>query len=242
MKPCSHISSLCCGIFISIMMAPFSSAQQDEPRMVKFVLVGDSTVADYKPDDILRGWGQEIVQYFKPSVKVINLAICGKSTKTFFYGGNWEKALLEKADFIFIQFGHNDSHSKEKPEATDANSDYMENLRRYVREAREAGSKPILVTPMHRLMFDPHTGKLTQELAPYVDAMKRVGLETDVPVIDLYTETGKVFETYGTKSAVGICVSDTDRTHFTEKGARIIAGIVTKEAAKVDPVFAALIK
>jgi lysophospholipase L1-like esterase len=199
------------------------------------VTVGDSTMADYRQEDIKRGWGQVFGDYLDPSSKVINLALSGRSTKTFFDSGNWQKALAAKPDFVFIQFGHNDSHPKDKPESTDADTDYIEYLRRYVKEAREAGGKPILVTPMHRLTFDKNTGKMTQELKPYADAMKRVAEEMKAPVIDLYTLSGDVFGPMGESGVAGMTQSNTDRTHFTEKGARIIAKLVAEASKQIDP-------
>jgi lysophospholipase L1-like esterase len=213
----------------------YSSAREPDRKPMKIVLVGDSTVADYKPESVMRGWGQELKRFVKPPVKIANLAICGKSTKTYFEGGNWAKALEQKADYIFIQFGHNDSHAKEKPESTDADTTYMENLRRYVSETRAAGSIPVLVTPMHRLRFLPENGKLTTELQSYADAMKRVAIETNTPVIDLYVESGRIFEPMGDAGVAGLTVSDRDRTHFTEKGAEILAEVVAREAVKIEP-------
>jgi len=205
-------------------------------------VVGDSTVTDYPLEDVKRGWGQILRGYFKPSTKFVNLARGGRSTKTFLEEGLWKKALDTKADFIFIQFGHNDSHSKDQPEATDANTDYMEYLRGYVKEAREIKAMPILVTPPHRLTFEGSTGKLTQELKPYVDAMKRVAAEMNVPVIDLYQMSGEAFEPLGDSGVSGLTASAQDRTHFTEKGATILAELVAKKAVQIDPRLQSAIK
>ena len=202
------------------------------------VIIGDSTVETYPSEDIKRGWGQVVGEYLDPSIRVINLAKSGRSTKTFLDTGNWQKGLNAKPDYIFIQFGHNDSHAKETPEATDANSDYMEYLRRYVNEARSVHATPILVTPMHRLRFDAGSGRMTQELKPYADAMKRVAKETNTPVIDLHTLSGEVFEPLGDGGMAGMTQSNEDRTHFTEKGARIIAKLVAAAAGKIDSRFA----
>ncbi|XHR29754.1 MAG: rhamnogalacturonan acetylesterase [Chthoniobacteraceae bacterium] len=223
------------GSVVAIALVLFMPlARANNGNMLTVVTVGDSTVADYPLADPLRGWGQILNEYFKPSTKIVNVAICGRSTKTFFETGNWEKALNTKPNFIFIQFGHNDSHAKSQPESTDANTDYMVNLRRYVGEARKAQATPILVTPPHRLIFDGNTGKLTQELKPYAEAMKRVAEEMEVSVIDLYELSGETFEPMGEGGVAGMTATPQDRTHFTEKGARILAGLVAREAAKID--------
>src|SRR5262249_35809366 len=100
---------------------------------VRIVIIGDSTVCDYPKTQPTRGWGQFIEERFKEgTVKVMNLAASGRSTKTFIQEGRWEKALLEKPDYVLIQFGHNDSHAPDHAEATDAGTDYKDYLRRYV--------------------------------------------------------------------------------------------------------------
>ncbi len=219
------------GIAIAAALIASASAG-DAPLTI--VTVGDSTVADYPKEDIKRGWGQMLGEYLAPSVTIINLAECGRSTKTYFETRYWLKATKLKPDYILIQFGHNDSHPKDQPESTDAATDYQDNLRRYVAEARQAGAKPILVTPMHRLVFTSG-GKLSEELKPYADAMKHVAHETNVPVIDLYEQSTQAFEPLGFNGVNGMTASETDRTHFTEKGARILAKIVAEEVGKIDP-------
>lgn len=200
---------------------------------LKIAIIGDSTVANYPPEKPLRGWGQYLGDYFSPDTIIINLAKNGRSSKTFYNdrGQYWQHALEAKPDFIFIQFGHNDSHDPGKPEATRADGEYMDYLRRYVTEARAIGAAPIFVTPMHRRTFKD--GALTLELQPYVDAMKKVGQEMKVPVIDLYTLSGEVFIKLGDEGSADL-MGPGERTHFSEKGARLLAGLVAQAAGKCD--------
>ncbi|MEO6810792.1 MAG: rhamnogalacturonan acetylesterase, partial [Isosphaeraceae bacterium] len=170
-------------------------AKAVESPAIRIVILGDSTVSNYPANSPLRGWGQVIGEGFKKGVTVRNLAASGRSTKTFLAEGRLKSALKEHADFALIQFGHNDSHGKGRPEATDPETDFKANLRTYIDTFREAGTQPILVTPMHRRRFQE--GKVTKELKPYADAIKAVALEKDVPVVDLYTSSGTLFETLG---------------------------------------------
>jgi lysophospholipase L1-like esterase len=172
-------------------------------------------------------------EFFTPETKVDNFAEIGRSTKTFFTTPHWKQTLDDKPDFIFIQFGHNDSHTPEAqhPEATDADGDYMDNLRKYVTDARGIGAIPVFVTPMHRRTFQPD-GTMTQELLPYVEAMKKVGVEMKVPVIDLYSKSGDLFVKLG--DAASADFTPKDRTHFSPKGARVMAFFVAQGAATVD--------
>jgi lysophospholipase L1-like esterase len=85
------------------------------------VIIGDSTVQTYDLSKTIRGWGQQIGILFNDKVKVTNLALAGRSTKTFINQGLWDKALtkITPGTFVLIQFGHNDSHRKGRPESTD---------------------------------------------------------------------------------------------------------------------------
>jgi lysophospholipase L1-like esterase len=171
---------------------------------------------------------------FKPgTAKVINLAASGRSTKTFIAEGRWQKALAERPDIVLIQFGHNDSHGPDRPESTDAATTYREYLRRYIDEARAAGARPILITPMVRRTFDS-AGKVKGNLQPYADAMKEVAREKQVPVIDLHASSKTLVEQLGPTSAAELANKPGDLTHFNEKGAREMAALVIKELPAAD--------
>jgi lysophospholipase L1-like esterase len=230
----TRFAAILCFLFcveITVSAGPESSAT-NSPHL-KIAIIGDSTVANYPAKSPLRGWGQYLGEYFSPNTTIINLAKNGRSTKTFYTdpGHLWQQALDAKPDFIFIQFGHNDSHAADKPEATRADGDYMENLRRYVTETRADGATPIFVTPMYRRNFKD--GALTLELQPYADAMKKVAKEMNVPVIDLYTLSGQVFLKLGDEGSADL-MGPNERTHFSEKGARLLAGLVAQGATKCD--------
>ena len=201
---------------------------------VRIAIVGDSTVADYRPDDPHRGWGQLFPEFVDARrVVVHNFAVNGRSTKTFKSEGRWEAVLAFEPNYIFIQFGHNDSHAKDKPEATDAATVYSDYLRWYVESARASGAIPVLVTPMHRGTWGEDGRHLTQELRPYADAMRRVAGEKRVPLVDLYALSERAFERLGSEQLKTLFASpETDRTHFNEKGARLLAGLVAAETAR----------
>ncbi len=209
-----------------------SGVQAKELRSV--AIVGDSTVCDYPTDSRLRGWGQ-LLPEFLPWVVVLNEAQGGRSTKTF-PRARWEKILSASPEYVLIQFGHNDSHDKSKPESTDAATDFQDHLRRFVAEARAAGIAPVLVTPPHRRTF--REGSPTRELEPYAMAILGVAKETGVPAIDLYAETGHLFAGLGEKGSAAFTANrppdappgtPEDRTHFTEYGARKLAEFVASQ-------------
>jgi lysophospholipase L1-like esterase len=216
---------------------------------LKIAIVGDSTVCDYPDTSPLRGWGQLLPDFLQPGVTVINKARGGASTKTF-PASSWQTVLGQHPDFVLIQFGHNDSHAREKPESTDAATDYRDNLRRYLNEARAAGATPILVTPVRRRLFSKD-GRPTTELAPYADAMKAVGAETRVRVLDLYSLSGDLYESLGEAESSDFTPNQPDhadrpgqgdRTHFTPEGARQIARLVAEALRDIDPKLKACVR
>ncbi len=228
------LTVLLTGLTSLLAASAILAAEASAKAAIKIAIIGDSTVCDYPETSNIRGWGQFVAPYFEDSVTITNLAASGRSTKTFIKEGRWTRTLQAKPDYILIQFGHNDSHEKTKPEATDADTDYKEYLRQYITEARQAGATPILITPMHRRTFSKD-GTMTQELLPYANAMKAVAKEKQVPLVDLQTSSGVLFEKLGDAASTDLNCELKDRTHFSPKGAKAIAELVVKELREVEP-------
>lgn len=75
-----------------------------------FYIVGDSTVRSGGGSGNW-GWGERIAPFFDTDkINVVNRAIAGRSARTFFTEGRWQKVLdaLKAGDFVIIQFGTND--------------------------------------------------------------------------------------------------------------------------------------
>jgi len=200
----------------------------DDTKPFTIALAGDSTVSDYPPESPIRGWGQLIGTCFKENVKILNFAAGGRSTKTFPSEGRWENLLKSKPHCILLQFGHNDSHAKNKPESTNASGDYKDYLREYADEAKAAGIQIIFITPMHRRTFDKD-GEPSKELLPYANAMKEVASEKKIECIDLHNSSGLLFKRLGDEGSADLSCSPNDRTHFSKKGAETMAGLITEE-------------
>jgi len=234
MKSMKHYRSHAAILVGLVLNLNVGARAQDLSSPLRVVLVGDSTVCNYPDEKPERGWGQVIPSYFDEKVKIINLAKSGRSTKTFIKEGLWEKALNEKPNLVLIQLGHNDSHGPERPEATNSATTYKENLRRFIDESRAIGAKPILVTPMVRRMF-LKDGKLANELLPYAEAMRQVGVEKQVPVIDLHASSKTLVEPLGSAGSAYMANKAGDNTHFGQKGAEAMAKLVMNELPTVAP-------
>ena len=86
---------------------------------------------------------------------MVNLALNGRSSKSFRDEGAWAKVMAEKPNFVLIQFGHNDVAGKGPERETDPATSYRANLERYVEEVRAAGATPVLVTSIVRRTSTP---------------------------------------------------------------------------------------
>jgi len=206
------------------------------PAAVKIVLVGDSTVNDQG------GWGKGFSGSFDSQVQVVNLALNGRSSKSFRDEGAWTPALTARPDYILIQFGHNDSPGKGPERETDPDTTYRANLIRYIDEARAAGAKPVLVTSIVRRVFDA-AGKIKPDsLVPYVAATRAVAKEKNVPLMDLYALTLAQAEKLGPARCIDIDAIDRnakdgkpDTTHLGPIGRNQIGSIAAHEFVSVVP-------
>jgi lysophospholipase L1-like esterase len=84
-------------------------------KRINIYLAADSIVQDYREEEFIGGWGQYLPYFFdKEKVSVNNKAKGGRSSRFFINEGRFDefKAKIEKGDYLFIQFGHNDDASK----------------------------------------------------------------------------------------------------------------------------------
>ncbi len=210
------------------------------PASVKIVLVGDSTVNNQG------GWGKGFSGSLNEQVQVINLALNGRSSKSFRDEGAWAPALAAKPDYLLIQFGHNDSPGKGPERETDPNSTYRANMIRYIDEARAAGAKPVLVTSIVRRNFDD-AGKIKPDsLVPYVEATRAVAKEKNVPLMDLYTLTRTQAEKLGPARCIEIDALDKDgkpdTTHLGPIGRNEIGSIAAHEFVRAVPAMRSMLQ
>ena len=95
------------------------------------------------------------------------------------------------------------------------------------------GATPVLVTSVARRTFQD--GKPQTTLQPYVDAMKKVGQEQNVPVIDLHGASLALLAELGDAGSADLSPSADDRSHFSRKGARTMAKLVAEALPQAVP-------
>ena len=242
MKTPRLLAALACLAFF-----PTMSHAEPDPGSVRITLVGDSTVAPQN------GWGKAFAKLLAPGVECKNLALGGRSSKSFRDEGHWKKVLEGKPDWVLIQFGHNDQPGKGPKRETDPKTTFRENLIRYIAEARTAGIKPVLVTSLTRRNFnaqgkiDPARledgldsqagGKTPDSLNGYVEATRAVASEEKVPLIDLNARSIEQMNQLGPEAAVAFDAkrkdpSAPDKTHLSSEGAAKTAALVAGEIRK----------
>jgi len=236
-------------------LAPCRAKAETLPsnRPIRFVLVGDSTVAEKS------GWGPGFAQLLTQRATCTNTAAGGRSSKSFIGEGKWEKALALRGDYYLIQFGHNDEPGKGADRETQPHTTYREFMARYVDEARAIGAKPVLITSLTRRQFDKSGGgKIVSSLTPYVDEVKKLAAEKKVPLVDLHAlsiavceklgpqgclafsphKTAPAPNTSGTNQVDSPGPDDWDHTHLNAKGSVLFGRIVAEELVRVAPELA----
>jgi rhamnogalacturonan acetylesterase len=215
------------------------------PKLPTLFIVGDSTLNSNAP---LRGWGQELAQFFDLSkINVVNRAIGGRSSRTFQYEGRWDKVLadLKKGDFVIIQFGHNDVGKYDDPTAKDRPSIHGEGddtlevtrldgkkeiihtfgwyMRKYGNDVKAKGATAILCSMVPHKDWDG--GKIVRkERETFVQWTANAAKATGAAFVDLNEIVALEFERLGAEKVESLFGDQ--RTHSTPAGALLNAEMV----------------
>ena len=223
---------------------------------VTLYLIGDSTMAD-KPEpehNPERGWGQALPAFVSASALVKNHAVNGRSTRSFIEQGRWEtvRTALRRGDYVFIQFAHNDQKIEDSTRYTAPFTAYRRNLERFVRDARAAGARPILFTPIVRRQWNAQ-GVLEDTHGLYPLAVRDVARDLAVPMVDLQLLTEDLVRDAGVEGSKQLFVwtkadeypafpeARQDNTHLSPRGAREVAALVAEALLQVDRSFTTLL-
>jgi pectinesterase len=211
------------------------AGQTPAPPTIRLVLVGDSTVTDDA------GWGAGFSECLRESVEVVNLAASGRSSKSFIDEGRWKDALERRGHYYLIQFGHNDEPGKGPERETDPSTTYRANIARYVDDARAIGAVPVLVTSLVRRIYNDD-GTIRSTQTPYVEAVRALAKEKNVPLIDLHAISlddaqhagDDVWADLSPRDEKG----DVDRTHLNAKGSEVVGRMVADSLRDAVPALA----
>lgn len=194
----------------------------------RILIAGDSTVTDQAGTDYA-SWGQMLPRFLVNDVAVANHARSGETMKSFVTSLRWDKLLsdLRAGDVVLMQFGHNDQKKQWPRTYVDAEHSYPAWLKAFASDVQARGAKVVLISPVSRRSFE--NGKITNTLAGYDDAVRKVASELNVPFIDLTAKTKTLYEALGTEiSPLAFGNNGQDKTHHNAYGAYQIANYVAQ--------------
>lgn len=212
----------------------------DNPTL--FIL-GDSTVQSYRESYApQQGWGYYLQNYFTDKVTVANHSLAGRSSKKAYDEGRWKTIAdsMKKGDYVMIQFAINDAgkSNSDRYAPTCGNVDnpsagsYEWYMTQFIKDALAKEGTPILVTTVIGMKAYSN-GKFNNSYTNYCDACKQLSAKYNIPCIDLNTLMVSHYNSVGYNTALsyhlmGAVAGSTDGTHFCEKGADVVAGLVAK--------------
>lgn len=215
-----------------------------DAKLPTLFIAGDSTVKSGGQNGAF-GWGERIAPYFDArKLNVVNHAIGGRSSRTFYTEGRWDKLLaqVKAGDFVVIQFGHNDGGrigdpaNKNRASGRGIGAETTEDTRpdgskemvhsfgwymaRYVADARAKGATVILFSPVpHRDQWEHG-----RDFATFAEWDAQVAQAGGARFIDLTMLVSDAYRSAGAERVNGL-FSDA-RTHTNDAGAQFNAARV----------------
>ncbi|ADY14485.1 rhamnogalacturonan acetylesterase [Sphaerochaeta globosa] len=210
--------------------------------MRQIFLLGDSTCA-HKSDDKRpeTGWGMALQPLVKKPWQILNLAQNGRSTKSFLDEGLFDCCLdqLTEGDWVFIQFGHNDS-KEDEARHTDPWTTFQGNLLLMTDQVLARKAHPVLLTPICRRRFDER-GNLVQTHGEYPMAILSLAESRGYAALDMTEKTFQLFNQLGPENSKMLFLhlkkgehpnypeGVADDTHLNEWGAQVIATLILSQ-------------
>ena len=245
------------ALFIQINKVTAQVELQPQQQLVSIHTIGDSTMADkVNPEENPeRGWCQLLPIFLNEKAVVKNHAVNGRSTRSFIQQKRWDSVYskLNRGDYVFIQFGHNDQKENDSLRYTNPHTAYRHNLIKFVQEAREKGAHPVLFSSIVRRNFNEN-GTLVDTHGDYPMEVRLVAQEFEVPFIDLQYATEQMEERYGVEASKKLHLhyapneiayypeGKQDDTHLSIEGATEVARLAVAELKNKVPEFTNFIK
>lgn len=219
----------------------------DPARKPTIFVASDSTAAGYGPGAYpMTGWGARLANFLSDDVVVDNRAVAGASSKSF-YERRWLQNIqnrIRPGDYFFIMFAINDSaddlpgYPATKRKTSPA-STFKAYLRQYITVARENGATPVFITSQTKRTYDAW-GRFSNSVGAYPQAMRELGAELNVPVIDLNRMSIDFLDAIGVEASANVYMffpagkypgwpnGAADYIHLQDYGATAYAHLITQ--------------
>ena len=221
-------------------------------------VVGDSTLSAFTDKYYYPryGYGTKLSEYLDDTVKVRNIALSGRSSKSFLTEPEYKVLLsgMQNGDYLIVGFGHNDEkmeearHTSGKGRYTDKGSFANSIYENYYLKAKEVGCTTILCTPIVRRPADGvwtddcmhvtgNQGEFTG--GDYPQAIREMGKDLDIPVVDMTKITRHMYDILGADNTKYLHAwpsnkeSSVDNTHTNIWGGRVNAYLCLAEIKKL---------
>ena len=248
-----------------------ASAARAVAAPVTVWLAGDSTMANPSSGRCPVGWGSQFDALFNSDVTVKNQAVGGRSIQTWLYEGNvsgtkgsdgecrltsttyssrWQAMLnsstgMKAGDYLFIQFGINDSSSTCPRHVGPAR--YRQLMTMMAQAALARGAHPVLLTPVAAITC---SGGTATKNRGFVNETFAAGSATRAPVVDLQTLSVSLYNSLrfcptngddGGSGPLGTFFCN-DHTQFDTYGAQRVAGLVAGDVRRQNLPLAAYLR
>ena len=221
-------------------------------------------------EDGMWGWGSQAGLIFDPNkITWENVAMAGRSTKSYLREGRWEKVYnaLQPGDFVLIQFGHNDicpiNDKKGRgviPGTADTCHVYQMEadgsyemaysfgwyLRKFIDDVREKGATPILLSLTPRNEWP--NGRIERRNDTYGRWYREVVEQTGVAFVDIHNISGDFLDKkFASKDAEKSKTRASkyfnhDHTHSSKLGAQMNARSLAKGLRDIHSPLAAYLR
>jgi lysophospholipase L1-like esterase len=237
--------------------APSPAPAAINAKLPTVFVVGDSTANNNAGG--ARGWGDPFVAYFDSNrINVLNRARAGRSSRTFFTEGLWDRVLndVKAGDFVLIQFGHNDGGplntdrargslpgiGEESQEVVMPNGNkevvrtYGWYMRKFISHAKAKGATPIVLSLTVRNIWQE--GKVERGSGKFRQWASEIAKAEAVAFIDLTAIVADEYDRLGQENVKELF--GPDHTHTSPKGAElnaasVVAGLKALTTRPLDP-------
>jgi rhamnogalacturonan acetylesterase len=234
--------------------------QPVDPRLPSLFIIGDSTVRNGEGTGTggQWGWGDFLAPYFETNkINVVNRALGGTSSRTF-YRDQWPavRAMLKPADFVMMQFGHNDgspvndtSRARGTIKGVGEETEAITNLltkqkevvytfgwyeRRIMVETRERGAFPMVCSLIPRNTW--RDGHIVRNKKDYAGWAGEIAASEHAPFLDINEIIARDYDELGPQKVQSLFIAGAG-PHTSLAGAETNAMCVVAalKGLKVDP-------